>query len=119
MIDALQRVLDKSHLLDGGTGLWKRHPSLSRVFCQFSSDYAHFRRLVGQVVSSSETTAGLDSKAGGGEMLEALAEDLLFAGIDTTSHLVAFGLYHLATNQDAQQSLLNEVKSNQPGQPGK
>ena len=117
MIDALQRVLDKSHILDGGTGLWKRHPSLSRGFCQFSSDYAHFRRLAGQVVSSSETTAGLE--AGGGEMLEALAEDLLFAGIDTTSHLVAFGLYNLATNQDAQMSLLNEVKSNQPGQPGK
>ena len=54
MIDALQRVLKKGQLLDGGTGLWKRKPEWSRLFQSFSADYHLFRRLANETCFQSD-----------------------------------------------------------------
>ena len=127
MINSLQGVLDKSHLLDGGSGLWKKHPSLSRLFQRFTADYDKFRSLAescvdsalkGQKKDSLMTKLKMDHECDE-ETLRALAEDLLFAGIDTSSHLVAFSLYFLAKNQRVQSNLLDEVKTRSFAKPGK
>ena len=49
--------------------------------------------------------------------LRALSEDLIFAGIDTTSHTVAFALYFLSKNPEAQAKLRieNNGSFSQPG----
>jgi len=40
-----------------------------------------------------------------------MALDMLFAGIDTSSHTIAFALYHLAKNPGVQDRLYEEVKA--------
>ena len=54
MIDALQRVLKKGQLLDGGAGLWKMKPEWSRLFRSFSADYHLFRRLANETCIKSD-----------------------------------------------------------------
>ena len=54
MIDALQRVLKKGQLLDGGAGLWKMKPEWSRLFRSFSADYHLFRRLANEICITSD-----------------------------------------------------------------
>ncbi|XP_041973420.1 uncharacterized protein LOC121729098 [Aricia agestis] len=48
---------------------------------------------------------------------EIMASDMLFAGIDTSSNTVTATLYFLATNQDKQEKLREEILSNDEKQP--
>lgn len=43
-----------------------------------------------------------------------MALDMIFAGVDTSSHTASFLLYHLAKNPEVQERLFQEVKRELP-----
>jgi cytochrome P450 len=43
-----------------------------------------------------------------------MAQDMIFAGMDTSAHAAAFFMYHLAMNPDNQERLFQEVKAHLP-----
>ena len=48
-----------------------------------------------------------------------MALDMIFAGIDTSSHTAAFMMYHLAENPEVQERLYQEVKRELPNDDSK
>jgi cytochrome P450 len=48
-----------------------------------------------------------------------MALDMMFAGIDTSSHLTAFAMFQLARNPEVQERLYQEIKSELPSRDSK
>ena len=125
IINSVQGVFEKSRLLDEGLGLWRKFPQLSRLFNSFGSDYDQFLNLSKKYIKLAlddedpESAALLRSLAAEGfneDMMTALAVDAMFAGIDTSSHLIAFTMYYLAKHPEVQTKLYDEIMHHFPNE---
>ena len=100
--------------------LWEIFPS--RDFDYFCETYRAFKRLAHRHIEvsfdedqRSESLVRDLKKAGySAEMITSVATELLFGGVDTTSHSVIFSLYLLANNRIHQDQLRQELDTLRP-----
>ena len=117
----MSEILHYSKKLDVGLRLWEIFPS--KDFDYFCETYRSFKRLAHRHIEDSidedEGSESLvrDLKLAGhsAEMITSIATELLFGGVDTTSHSVIFSLYLLANNRRQQEILRAELDTLQPG----
>ena len=117
----MSEILHYSKKLDVGLRLWEIFPS--KDFDYFCETYRSFKRLAHRHIEDSidvdEGSESLvrDLKLAGhsAEMITSIATELLFGGVDTTSHSVIFILYLLANNRRQQEILRAELDTLQPG----
>ena len=121
-LQAVSEILHYSKKLDVGLRLWETFPS--KDFDYFCETYRAFKRLAHRNIQDSfEEDQGSESlvrdlKLAGysAEMITSVATELLFGGVDTTSHSVIFSLYLLANNRSQQEQLRQELDTLlQPG----
>ena len=121
MIQAVSEILHYSKKLDAGLRLWETFPS--KDFDYFCETYRAFKRLAHSHIEDSleedQESESLvrDLRLAGhsAEMITSVATELLFGGVDTTSHSVIFSLYLLANNRSQQETLRQELDSLEPG----
>ena len=116
MIRAVQGVLAHSKTLDSGLRLWERLPLPSRDFAAFLDHYRTFKASARQCIEEAgEAAAGpslVSELARSGcprAVTSAAAVELLFGGVDTTSHTAIFLLHLLASNPGVQERLHAEL----------
>ena len=125
MIRAVQGVLAHSKTLDSGLRLWERLPLPSRDFAAFLDHYRTFkasaRQCIEEAGEAGEAAAGpslVSDLARSGcprAVTSAAAVELLFGGVDTTSHTAIFLLYLLASNPGVQERLHAELAEDSLG----
>ena len=119
----MSEILHYSKKLDVGLRLWETFPS--KDFDYFFETYRAFKRLAHRHIEDSfeedQDQEGeslvRDLKMAGysAEMITSIATELLFGGVDTTSHSVIFCLYLLANNGSQQEQLRQELDRLEPG----
>ena len=117
----MSEILHYSKKLDTGLRLWEIFPS--KDFDYFCETYRSFKRLAHRHIEDSiDEDQGSESlvrdlKLAGhsAEMITSIATELLFGGVDTTSHSVIFCLYLLANNRSQQEQLRQELDRLEPG----
>lgn len=118
MIEMVQKILQGNKALDSGLRLWEIFPS--KEFDQFFSNYKTFTQTAHKYITEASKRSptcekSLISDLGQSgcdqETISVMAADLLFGGVDTTSHASIFALYLLATNQEKQEKLAQEISS--------
>jgi len=124
IIHAVKDMFDLNHKLDAGMQLWRYMPVAGpamRKFehsCQFFFDTCerHIQQSLDKLkshekeVDEEKTLLELFAERGcdtGTATIMAL--DMLFAGIDTSSHTTSFALYYLAKNPEVQDKLHEEI----------
>lgn len=115
MYQSVSEILHYSKKLDGGLRLWETFPT--KEFEYFCDTYRTFKRLAHRHIEDSFSKTGgsesllSDLKMSGQspEMITTVATELLFGGVDTTSHSVIFSLYLLANNKTKQERLRQEL----------
>ena len=127
IIRAVSDIFRTSAVLDNGAQLWRLlySPTLN----QFTEGYNVFKDLCYRHirVALDDIKAKKDDDEGDPSILELLfargcdentavvmAIDMIFAGIDTSSHTLAFLMYQLAKNPDVQEKLYQEIKGELP-----
>ena len=122
MIRAVQGVLAHSKTLDSGLRLWERLPLPSRDFAAFLDHYRTFKASARQCIEEAgEAAAGpslVSELARSGcprAVTSAAAVELLFGGVDTTSHTAIFLLHLLASNPGVQERLHAELAEDSLG----
>ena len=116
----MSEILHYSKKLDVGLRLWETFPS--KDFDYFCETYRSFKRLahrhiVDSIDEDQESESLVrDLKMAGysAEIITSIATELLFGGVDTTSHSVIFSLYLLANNREQQEVLRQELDTLQP-----
>nr|APH81397.1 cytochrome P450 CYP3020A1 [Tigriopus kingsejongensis] len=124
IINGVSTILKTTADLDNGIHFWKYFPSSSfkafteacDIFKETCFKYIH-KSL--EEIKHKPHTADADKT-----LLEqfhdrgcdeattvVMALDMIFGGIDTTSHTVAFALYNLAMNPKTQETVFQEIKS--------
>ena len=113
----MSEILHYSKKLDVGLRLWEIFPS--KDFDYFCETYRSFKRLAHRHIEDSidedhdqgSESLVRDLKMAGhsAEMITSIATELLFGGVDTTSHSVIFSLYLLANNWSQQEQLRQEL----------
>ena len=118
----MSEILHYSKKLDVGLRLWETFPS--KDFDYFCETYRAFKRLAHRHIEDSfeeeeqgDESLVRDLKMAGysTEMITSIATELLFGGVDTTSHSVIFCLYLLANNRSHQDQLRQELDRLEPG----
>lgn len=119
MIEMVQKILKGNKALDSGLRLWEIFPS--KDFDKFFSNYQTFTQTAMKYIKNTEYRPSSSCPKGlisdlallgcDESTISVMASDLLFGGVDTTSHSTIFALYLLATNQDKQEKLLKEISS--------
>lgn len=119
MIEMVQKILQGNKALDSGLRLWERFPS--KEFDEFYLNYKMFTKTAYKYITDASNRpptsckkslisdlalTGCDQKT-----ISVMAADLMFGGVDTTSHSSIFALYLLATNQEKQDKLAQEISS--------
>ena len=129
LIRAVSTIFKTSAILDNGIQLWKHLPK-SRELDRFIESCEVFKMLATKYVKASlerikdrpssskneEPTLLELFHARGCDEVTALvmALDMIFAGIDTSSHTVAFAMYRLAKNPQVQEKLYQEILGQLP-----
>ena len=116
----MSEILHYSKKLDGGLRLWEKFPS--KDFDHFYQTYRTFKSLAHSHIKESfhkedageSLVSNLKMSGHSTEMITTLATELMFGGVDTTSHSVIFSLYLLANNKTHQQRLREELDSVRP-----
>lgn len=98
------------------TRTWKRFVNAQDVFTETAMEYLNkaLERIKASAEEDREMTfleIMLSKKQMDFRDVITMVLDMLMAGIDTTSHSMAFVLYHLAKNPDVQERAYQEVRS--------
>ena len=131
IIRAVSDIFKTSSILDNGMQLWRFLPSPK--LNQFKNGYDVFRDLCYKYISAALNDIKIkNSNEGDPTLLELLfdrgcdentavvmAIDMIFAGIDTSSHTSAFLMYQLAKNPQVQEKLHSEIKTELPNKDSK
>ncbi|MCL4135050.1 UNVERIFIED_CONTAM: hypothetical protein GTU68_020614, partial [Idotea baltica] len=128
LIDTVNEIFKYMSITEMKSHLWKIFPTPSYKKLKAGHDVflriadAHIREAEAEVMAKKSQFGAEDQDS---TLLEVLLQkegltrtdvitiilDMLFAGIDTTSHTMAFTLYLLARNPKAQQRVQEEVDS--------
>jgi cytochrome P450 family 49 subfamily A len=128
VINAVKDIFDSTAYLDATIfEHWRYFPNAelnkflaaNEVFCRITTKYigkAMTKIREGKTDTNANPTLleqffarGCDER-----VASVMAQDMIFAGIDTSSHAAAFFMYHLAMNPDVQEKLYKEVKTHLP-----
>lgn len=123
LIRLVETLLKGSKYLDNGLRMWELFPS--KKLDKFETDFTHFFNIVMKYVEealhridetgdsmNTEEMGVLENLVHAGcdfKSVSAIALDMIFAGVDTTSHTAAFILYWLAKNPKCQETLYQEL----------
>jgi len=124
IIRATQSLFYHSRELEEGMSLWTWMPNLSKTYKTFSQDCDLFAKIsqkhIHQSIVRSKDSSNPDDdppllvlfaeRGCDEETAVVMAMDMMFAGIDTSSHTTAFALYALAKHPEVQQKLYEEIK---------
>ena len=130
IIRAVGDIFSNSQILDNGLQMWRFFPS--RRLNNFHHGYNVFRDMCKAyideaVIEIKKKQATDGQEEGDPSMLElffsrgvdentavVMALDMMFAGVDTSSHTSGFLMYQLAKHPNVQERLFQEVKAELP-----
>ena len=117
MIEMVQKILKGNKALDSGLRLWEIFPC--KEFEKFFCSYQTFTQIAMKYIKTTEVRQSSSCPKGlmsdlalfgcDERTISVMVSDLLFGGVDTTSHSTIFALYLLATNPDKQEKLVEEI----------
>ncbi len=133
LINTVSTIFETASRLDNGIHFWRVLPSKKytkfvaacETFKTIALKYIHAsleairekRRLSGAAVGDDDNPTLLEMFAARGcdeATTVTMALDMMFAGVDTTSHALSFAMYHLARNPEVQERLHAEVLMHLP-----
>jgi len=120
MVDLVHRILEHGKSLDSGFRFWEVVPSASfREFCRLHKEFSlltgnYIQEALHRTDSGKMRSSLLHQLAREGcdkKTISTMASDLMFGGVDNTSHACIFCLHLLATNPEEQEHLHTHLVS--------